>query len=149
MLKYRNCKNCPSGDILLKSEMKVRHHCHVTGQFISALCLNCSLQYIYKKRTDGEENSYLIPVVFHNLRGYDSHIIFKNVTRFFAPSVSNVIATNMEKYISFEIQGLRFIDSLQFLNCSHDTLVKKFGKGWEREIRTYGQTSSYQGAIQA
>jgi len=114
--------------------MKERHHCNVTGQFISALCLNCNLQYKYKTRTNGEEKSYLIPVIFHNLRGYDSHIIFKNVTRVFATSVANVIATNMEKYISFEIQGLRFIDSLQFLNCNLDTLVKNLEKGGEEKF---------------
>jgi len=133
-LKYRNCKNCPTCDILLKSEMKIRQHCHVTGQFISALCLNCNLLYKYKTRTDGDEKSYLIPVVFHNLRGYDSHIIFKNVISFFATSVANVIATNMEKYISFENLGLRFIDSLQFINCSLETLVKNLEKGGEEKF---------------
>ena len=66
--------------------------------------------------------------MFHNLKGYDSHVIFKHLTRFFAPKDVNVIATNMEKYLAFEIEGLRFVDSLQFLNCGFDTLVKNLTK---------------------
>ena len=41
-----------------------------------------------------------IPVILHNLRGY-----------------------NTEKYISFSIDNLDFIDSLQFMNVSLDKLV--------------------------
>src|SRR6218665_4028159 len=37
-------------------------------------------------------------------------------------------------YISFEIKGLRFIYSLQFLNCSLDTLVKNLEKGGEEKF---------------
>jgi len=61
-------------------------------------------------------------------------------SRCYAPKDINVNATNMDKYLGFEIEGLRFVDSLQFLNCSLDTLVKNsirmttnsnccFGKG--------------------
>ena len=34
----------------------------------------------------------------------------------------------MEKYLAFEINGLRFLDSLQFLNCSLDVLSKNLAK---------------------
>ena len=37
------------------------------------------------------------------------------------------IANNMEKYISFSIGQLRFIDSLQFVNASLDKPVKSNG----------------------
>lgn len=105
------------------------HHCHVTGQFISALCENCNLQYKFKVRKMGKNDvKYLVPVIFHNLKGYDSHHIFKNLTRFYAPKDINVIATNTEKYLAFEISALRFLDSMQFLNCSLDTLVKNLAK---------------------
>ena len=125
---YANCQNCPSCDVHFNGN-KVRHHCHVTGQFVSALCLNCNLQYKYKMRKIDQDNwAYMVPVVLHNLKGYDSHVIIKNLDRFFAPKDVNVIATNMEKYMAFEIEGLRFVDSLQFLNCSLDTLVKNLTK---------------------
>ena len=35
------------------------------------------------------------------------------------------IPNNMERYISFSLDNLRFIDSVQFLNESLDTLVHK------------------------
>ncbi len=72
---------------------------------------------------------YVVPVIFHNLKGYDSHHIFKNLTRFYATKDINVIETNMEKYLAFEINGLRFLDSMQFLNCSLDKLVTNLAKG--------------------
>jgi len=83
----------------------------------------------FKKRIKRRDDvNYLIPVVFHNLRRYDSHIILKNLSRFLAPNDMFVFANNKEKYMAFEIEGLRFLDSLQFLNCSLDTLVKKLSK---------------------
>ena len=51
-------------------DMKVRDHCHITGKFRGSAHqdsnLNCKL-------TDK------IPVIFHNLRGYDSHFIMQNI----------------------------------------------------------------------
>lgn len=104
----------------------MNRHCHITGNFISALYSSCNLLMRYRKRIKGKhgESNYLIPVVFHNLRGYDVHHIIKHLSEFDAPEDVSVIATNMDKYIPFEIDGLRFVDSLQFLNCSLDVLVK-------------------------
>src|SRR6218665_1800992 len=131
-IKYDTCENCPSCDTALTKENKIRHHCHVSGNFLSALCNNCNLQMKFKKRIKGRDDvNYLIPVVFHNHRGYDSHVILKNLSRFFAPNDVFVIANNMEKYLAFEVDGLRFLDSLQFLNCSLDTLVKNSSKDGE------------------
>src|SRR6218665_173440 len=71
-LKYDTCENCPSCDTALTKENKIHHHCHVSGNFLSALCNNCNLQMKFKKRIKGRDDvNYLIPVVFHNLRGYD------------------------------------------------------------------------------
>ena len=111
---------------------KVRHHCHIRGDFISAVCTKCNMLLRYSKRTKGKHvtaNS-LIPVVFNNLRGCDAHLIIKHLSRFEASKDVQVIANNMEKYIS-----LRFVDSLQFLSCSMDGLVKKLEKGHENETR--------------
>jgi len=124
--KFKETTICPSCDMALTKENKVKHHCHVTGNFLEALCNQCNLLMRYRKRMKGEHETanYLIPVVFHNLRGYDAHFIIKHLSRFDAPEDVSVIANNMEKYISFEIDGLRFVDSLQFLNHSLDGLVK-------------------------
>ena len=66
------------------------------------------------------KQAQFIPVVFHNLRGYDSHIIMLGVGKM-QPKKISCIPNNMEKYISFSIGYLRFIDSLQFLNASLET----------------------------
>ena len=70
------------------------------------------------------KDSYIIPVIFHNLNGYDSHLIMQYVTRVYAPNFIDVIPTTSEKFLNFEIGNLRFIDSLQFLTASLDKLVQ-------------------------
>ena len=49
---------------------KVRDHCHYTGKYRGALRLKCSLR-LRKTRT--------IPVLFHNLSGYDFHLFVKRL----------------------------------------------------------------------
>ena len=49
---------------------KVRDHCHFTGKFRGALHSKCNLKL---KRTK------TIPVLFHNLKGYDSHLFVKRL----------------------------------------------------------------------
>ena len=75
-----------------------------------------------------KKNDYLLPIIFHNLKGYDSHLLIKNLQKQFATEEIHVIASNSEKFISFQIGQKRFIDSLQFLNASLDALVKNLKK---------------------
>ena len=63
------------------------------------------------------------PVLFHNLIGYDSHLIIKEISRF--DIKISVIPNGSEKYMAFTINtNLIFIDSMQFMNSSLDSLVK-------------------------
>ena len=39
------------------------------------------------------EDSYMIPVIFHNFKGYASHLIMRYVTHEYAPNSINVIPT--------------------------------------------------------
>ena len=66
----------------------------------------------------------MIPVIFHNLKGYDSYLIMQYITREYARSSIDVIPASSEKFLSFQIGNLRFLDSLQFLTASLDTLVQ-------------------------
>ena len=68
----------------------------------------------------------MISVIFHNLKGYDSHLILQYVSREYAPNSIEVIPTTSEKFLSFQIGNLRFLDSLQFLTVSLDTLVQSW-----------------------
>ena len=70
----------------------------------------------------------VIPIVFHNLSGYDGHFLIQHVAQNIEGSTT-VIPCTMEKYISFikhvkdtKIR-LNFIDSFRFLNTSLDKLA--------------------------
>ena len=82
-------------------------------------------------RTKG---NFFIPVIANNMRGYDSHIILKDLTKQFPEEMIQVIANNQEKYISFNIGSLRFIDSLQFLGCGLETLVTNLKRSSTQEF---------------
>ena len=62
-----------------------------------------------------------IPVVFHNLRGYDAHHLMQAMSQL--QKEVKCVANNMEKYITFSVGGLRFLDALNFLQGSLDSLV--------------------------
>jgi hypothetical protein len=95
---------------------KVRDHCHLTGKFRGAAHYACNLKLGINPKT------VIIPVVFHNLRGYDAHLIMQAISR--TQGNLSCIPNNMEKYISFSLRKLRFIDSVQFLNASLGKLVE-------------------------
>ena len=64
-----------------------------------------------------------IPVIFHNLRGYNSDLIFSEINKFDVKI--NVIPNGLEKYMAFVLnKNLVFIDSMQFMNSSLDKLDK-------------------------
>ena len=64
-----------------------------------------------------------ILVIFLNLKGYDSHLIIKEINKFDVKV--SVIPNGLEKYMAFTInRNLVFIDSMQFMNSSLDSLVK-------------------------
>ena len=68
-----------------------------------------------------------IPVVFYNLRGYDAHHLFQAMSKI--EGEIRCIPNHMEKYISFSLGGLRFKDSLNFLQASLNSLVKNTPHG--------------------
>ena len=93
----------------------VRDHCHITGKYRGAAHNACNLKLRLNSKTT------TIPVVFHNLRGYDSHLLMQAISR--VEGRVSCIPNNTEKYISFSLGQLRFIDSAQFLLASLDKLV--------------------------
>ena len=64
-----------------------------------------------------------MPIIFHNLRGYDSHLIIKELCNLNVDV--SIIPNGLEKYMSCVVnKNLIFIDSMQFMNSSLDSLVK-------------------------
>ena len=62
-----------------------------------------------------------VPVVFHNLRDNESHLLMQAISK--VGGRVTCIQNNTEKYISFSLDQRRFIDSDQFLLASLDKLV--------------------------
>ena len=128
---------------------KVRHHEHISGQYLFAACNNCNLQLKPKKfakksgdkRQRNQANDFFVPILFHNGAGFDYHFVIKHVHRKYLERQKanqkvtiddvNVIPQNSEKYLMFQIGHLRFLDSFQFLSTSLEQLVsllRKSGK---------------------
>ena len=71
--------------------------------------------------------NYKIPIVFDNLKNYDSHLIMQELGKF--NFKISVISNRLEKYMSFILNNnLVFIDRFQFLSSSLESLVKNLGK---------------------
>ena len=107
------CYICKSPFGTDKAHEKVRDHDHRTGQYRGAAHSCCNINYFC--------NRYL-PVVFHNLRGYDSHLIIKQAWKITCGDI-NVIPNSSEKFMSINIGDLKFIDSFQFMASSLDRLA--------------------------
>ena len=100
-------------------DVPVRDHCHITGKYRGSAHQTCNL----KLQISAEKIK--IPVVFHNLKGYDSHFIINELGELIKKGEEisiKVIAQNAEKYMAFYISKLSFIDSFQFMSSSLDKL---------------------------
>ena len=52
---------------LIENDNKVSDHCHITGKYRGAAHWNCNIN---------------LPIIFHNLREYDSHLTFRELSKF-------------------------------------------------------------------
>ena len=68
------CHKCKK-ELDRNKDVVVHDHCHFTGKFRGAAHQDCNLAYKIDKST------YKLPIVFHNLSGYDSHLIFQKIKR--------------------------------------------------------------------
>jgi len=104
------------------------------------LIKKCNLQYRVPK---------FIPVVFHNLSNYDTHLFIKKLK-----GKINCIPSSEEQYVSFSkklhiysstnedgenvdvFKEIRFIDSFKFMASSLDALSKNLLKDQCKNLRT-------------
>ncbi|GET61924.1 hypothetical protein RIR_jg11882.t1 [Rhizophagus irregularis DAOM 181602=DAOM 197198] len=78
---------------------KVRDHCHITGRYRGAAHKGCNLDLSIKPR------KMHIPVIFHNLSGYDGHIIMQGIGAMECEDDIDPIPYNMEKYMAFKLDA--------------------------------------------
>jgi hypothetical protein len=119
--QFENASCCflcnESFDDQVKALSKVRDHDHLTGKYRGAAHCKCSIDFF--------SNRYL-PIVFHDLRGYESHLIIKEMYQLYPDKDLIIIPNSYETFMSFKMGELKFIDSIQFMNSSLEDLVKKF-----------------------
>ncbi len=115
--------------------IKCRDHCHITGKYRGAACDKCNLRM---------KVPMFVPVLFHNLEGYDAHLFVKSLG--LEEGDISCIPKTDEKYISFSKDipmeaivsddgkikiiclEMRFLDSFKFTLKSLDSLVKTLGE---------------------
>jgi len=116
----------------------VRDHCHYSGKFRGAAHNQCNLLFRKPKH---------IPVIFHNLAGYDSHLFDKSLGK--TQGNIDCIPNNEEKYISFSKSvndenknlkyKIRFIDSLKFMSSGLDKLTNNLERDLFQKMKTHSK----------
>ena len=125
---------------------RVRDHCHYTGRYRGAAHNSCNLKY---------RKPESVPVFFHNLTGYDSHLFIKKLGSSNKKENIECIPNNEEKYITFtkniivgqytnkkeEVKDktfkIVFKDSLKFMSSSLGALVNNLPKNGFKNISKY------------
>ena len=112
---YQNSQNCWICDQkIINNKDKVRDHCHITGKFRGIAHRECNSKLRIPRK---------IPIIFHNLEGYDGHLIFRELNNFKDIDIQVIPKTN-ERYMSIIVNNsIVFLDSLQFCKASLDSLA--------------------------
>ena len=128
---FEKAVNCHICSREIREDDKVRDHCHFTGKYRGAAHNKCNL--LCRK-------PLVLPVIFHNLQGYDAHLFIKQLAKL--EGDLDCIPSTEEKYISFSKSikvdeyysfrfdkmmpvnfEIRFIHSFKFLQTSLANLV--------------------------
>jgi len=119
-LKAKVCEKCliPFKDNNL---LKVRDHCHITGNYRRCICVKCNFQLT---------SPSFVPIFFHNLT-YDSHFIIRELGC--NDKDIHVIPNSSEKYISFSKEiapkfNIKFVDTYRFMAEKLSKLAKNLSE---------------------
>ena len=151
-INYISAKICyVCRDKFSEENKKVRDHCHITNKYRGAACNKCNLKLKVTSK---------IPIILHNFKGYDSHLLMQEIGKF--KRDLNVIPNNMEKYLMLSVgteklcydfkekknvmklkHDLVFIDSFQFMNVGLEKLVDNLrdGENFKHLEKEFGNNS--------
>ena len=80
------------GKLIDLDQNKVKDHCHITGFYRGPAHWSCNINLKVTKKD---------PVIFHNLKGYGSHSIFKRLGK--CNCKISVMPNDLENYMSFSL----------------------------------------------
>jgi len=79
--EFDRAVTCRNGREFSKENRKTLHHNHFSGHYLFPACNSCNLALKPCKSQvstdDVGGDSYLLPIIFHNLTAYDGHFILK------------------------------------------------------------------------
>ena len=90
------------------NQRRCRDHSHITGEYQGAAHVGCNLQAGKRERPGF---GACVPVVFHNFKGYDSHLILQALKQLRPDKELRVLAESSEKLKTLQFGIYRFIDS--------------------------------------
>ena len=79
---------------MIKKSKYCNDHCHITGKYRGSAHRDCN---------NNLRLNHKIPIIFHNLKNYDSHLIIQELGKFNIKV--NVIPNGFEKYMRFTINS--------------------------------------------
>ncbi len=116
---------------------KVVDHCHISGKFVGAAHAECN----YKKQT-----KHFVPIYFHNLSKYDSHMIL-TILNLFGDGRIKIIPKTEEEALSFSKYvlmdnklnvELRFLDTYRLSRSEIEQMMKYY-----KQINILGRKNPY------
>ena len=116
---YQNSSDCHICNKKIPYDKnKVRDHCHITGKYRGPAHRSCNSKFKISRK---------LTIFFHNLQGYDGHLIFKELHNY---EQIEVIPKSIEKYMSIMVNKNI---SLSRLNA----ILKCFTRYFSNQSRRY------------
>lgn len=134
IIRHQNATHCHICGEKLNGDC-VKDHNHYTGKYRGPAHNECNVNFKAKKK---------IPVIMHGLKNCDGHFIIKEANKYKFDKIS-CIPLNKEKYLTFTLDQLQFIDSQQFMNESLEILTKnlKLDKDYNKTTELFHHTKKY------
>lgn len=123
--KQRQCELCNKR--FKDGKDKHRHHLHTKSElnYVGAYCSKCNLACSDRYRK--------LPIFIHNM-SYDMGLILRQMKQ---KEEITILPKQALKFLQVRIGNLEFLDSLQFLNGSLDSLARDFLKAGKEPHFTY------------
>ncbi|XP_070167001.1 uncharacterized protein [Polyergus mexicanus] len=113
-------------------DARVRNHCHLTGRYRDPAHSNCNLNY---------KKTYVIPVFFHNLSGYEAHFIIRDVAHTFPVFLYEYI-DDVDKLLETRLPPREASHSSLTGNAISENDYARVIRVWERfRVKTLGDYS--------